>query len=449
MYTCGPTVYRHAHIGNLRTYITADVLRRVLQFDGLEIRQALNITDVGHMTDDSGESGEDKMLLAVADEGLSPKDIADKYTQFFMEHSAALNILPASRYPKASDHIEEMLAIIVKLIEIGHAYEVDGTVYFDVDSFPAYGRLSQNTREHLRQGARTVEVDPAKRNSYDFTLWRASSAARLMKWTSPWGEGYPGWHIECSAMSLKHLGERFDIHTGGSDNIFPHHEDEIAQSEGFLGHEVVGYWLHGHHLLSDGHRMAKSAKNYYILDDILEHGLEPLAFRYLVMQARYRSQMNFTWPALESAQRGLQRMRRKAQEWGPASSVESEAALSIDEEFRRAMFTDLDTPAALKVLSKLESLGLPPGESAGLIASWDLILGLDLLRYTQGVPLPMGAGDLLGQRQSARAAKDFAEADRLRAALSAMGVGVADTPDGQIWTVSRSRDVTRYRGERP
>jgi cysteinyl-tRNA synthetase len=334
-----------------------------------------------------------------------------------------------------------MIDMIATLIAKGHAYEVDGMVYFDVDSFPDYGKLSKNTRDALKAGHRSETiVDPRRKNHYDFTLWRAAGDRRLMKWDSPWGPGFPGWHIECSAMSLKHLGERFDIHTGGSDNIFPHHEDEIAQSEGALGHRVVERWLHGHHLLAEGRKMSKSAKNYYTVGDLRERGFDPLAFRYLVLQSRYRGQMNFTWEALESAQRGLDKLRRHMDDWAAAgrSPDVSEAGKALDARFGEAVGDDLDTPKALVVVSELVSSHLPPAEKFHLLDRWDGVLGLDLTRdvETGEAELPEGAAALIEQREQARRAKDWATADRLRQELAALGVSVTDTPSGPAWTIS-------------
>lgn len=435
IYTCGPTVYRYVHIGNMRTWVAADLLRRALEYEGLEVEQVTNITDVGHLTEDRDVGGEDKMMLAVEDEGLSAQQIAEKYTGAFLRHTEALNVQPSALYPKATEHIPEMIQIIEQLIERGHAYDKDGFVYFDVDTFPDYGKLSHNTREQLLAGHRMDEVDPRKRNHYDFTLWRAAGPGRVMKWPSPWGEGFPGWHVECSAMSMKHLGERFDIHTGGSDNIFPHHECEIAQSEGVVGHDVVQYWLHGHHLLADSRRMAKSAQNFYTVDDLVERGFDPLAFRYLVLQARYRAQMNFTWEALEAAQRGLDTLRKQMAEWAsPEEPDRSEEATELDGRFGEAIADDLDTPAGLRVVSDLVGAGIKPAEKFALLRKWDRILGLDLDReVTQISDLPPGAAGKIEAREKARAAKDFSTADRLRTELLDMGIELIDTPEGTRW----------------
>jgi cysteinyl-tRNA synthetase len=443
MYSCGPTVYRYAHIGNLRTFITADLLRRALEFEGYDVRQVVNITDVGHMTDEIGDEGEDRMLVGSADEGLTPEEIADKYTRAYIEDTAAVNIQEPAVRPKATEHIAEMIDMTQRLIDKGHAYEVDGMVYFDVDSFPGYGRLSRNTRDSLKAGHRSETVtDPRRKNHYDFTLWRAAGSKRLMKWESPWGPGFPGWHIECSAMSLKHLGDRFDIHTGGSDNIFPHHEDEIAQSEAALGHTVVGRWLHAHHLLAEGRKMSKSAQNYFTVADLRDRGFDPLAFRYLVLQSRYRGQMNFTWDALDSAARGLEKLRKQMAEWAPdADTVDpglSEGAKALDVRFGDAVGDDLDTPRALVVVSDLVAADLAPAEKFRLLKRWDAVLGLDLDREVAArSDLPEGAEALIEEREQARRAKDWATADRLRNELAAMGITLIDTASGPHWTLDR------------
>ena len=315
MYTCGPTVYRDAHIGNLRSYLMADWIRRILTAQGLDVVHIKNITDVGHMRQEVLERGEDKIIAAAIEEGKTPAEIADFYTLRFRADEEKLSIQPAHEFPKATDHIEEMLEIVQRLVETGYAYEVDGNVYFEVSSFPDYGQLSGNIHEAELLEAVRVDADPLKRDPRDFTLWKAAEPGRTVKWPSPWGEGFPGWHIECSAMSIKYLGEKFDIHTGGVDNIFPHHEGEIAQSEGFTGKPVVNSWVHGQHLLADGVKMAKSAGNSFIMSDIEAQGLDPMAFRYLCMTARYNTRLNFTFTSLRAAQRGLQRLKNRVWQW--------------------------------------------------------------------------------------------------------------------------------------
>src|ERR687897_432208 len=316
IYSCGPTVYRYIHIGNMRSFMLGDLIRRALRFEGRNVQWIMNITDVGHMTDEVSDTGRDKMELAESDEGLSAAEIAEKYTQAFLEDADLVGIERADLYPRATDHIPEMLSIIETLIEKGHAYEVDGTVYYDVTTFPGYGKLSGNTLDQLRAGHRQeVAADPSKRHTEDFALWKKAGPNRALKWPSPWGDGFPGWHIECSAMSMRHLGERFDIHTGGNDNKFPHHEDEIAQSEGAVGHPVVAIWVHGGFLQMSGQKMAKSAKNIYRVSDLAEQDVDPLAYRLLCFGTRYRSEMDFSWEALEAADRTLTRLRQRMADW--------------------------------------------------------------------------------------------------------------------------------------
>src|ERR671925_1944090 len=316
MYTCGPTVYRYVHLGNLRTFMLADLIRRALEFEGFTVTQVQNITDVGHMTDESSPEAVDKMLLAAEDEGLQPLEIAEKYTQEALEDLAAVGIRLPDLMPKATDHIPEMIELIGRLIERGHAYVADsGSVYYDVTTFPDYGALSGNTLDKLRAGHRDLETDPAKRHPADFALWKAAGPGRLMKWPSPWGDGFPGWHVECSAMSMKYLGERFDVHTGGIDLKFPHHEDEIAQSEGATGHQVVNTWVHGGFLRLGGSKMAKSAGNIIRITDLADMGLDPLSYRSLTFQTRYRNQMDFSDEAMRAADGRVKELRTKMAEW--------------------------------------------------------------------------------------------------------------------------------------
>jgi cysteinyl-tRNA synthetase len=432
MYTCGPTVYRYAHIGNLRTFLLADLVRRGLEFEGYRVTQVLNITDVGHMTDDTSDAGRDRMDIAVADEGLTPLEIAQKYTQAFLDDTAKAGLKRADVYPKATEHIPEMLELTERLVANGHAYEVDGTVYYDVGSFPGYGKLSGNTLEQLRAGHRQeVEVDPSKRFHADFALWKKAGASRLMKWESPWGEGFPGWHIECSAMSMKYLGDRFDIHTGGVDLIFPHHEDEIAQSEGAAGHEVISVWVHGGHLRLTGQKMAKSTGNIVRIGDLEAMGFDPLSFRYLTFQTRYRSEMDFSEEAMRAADQHVKRLRQRVAGWGTPAPTLSEGALALDTRFREAVADDLNMPQALVVLNETVSADLPPAERAALLSSWDTVLGLDLDRDLREAWEPTSEmRALVVERDAARAAKDFAKADDLRERLQAMGLEVMDTSEG-------------------
>jgi cysteinyl-tRNA synthetase len=434
MYTCGPTVYRYAHIGNLRTFLLADLVRRALEAGGTQVRQVQNITDVGHMTNEEFDRGEDRMLVSARLEDKSPAEIADHYTEAFLADAAALNLSSAAAYPRASDYIPQMQELVAKLLERGHAYEVEGTVYFAVESFPGYGRLSRNTLERLRAGHRQEEPDPRKRHHADFALWKAAGPGRLVKWPSPWGDGYPGWHIECSAMSLATLGEHIDVHTGGEDNVFPHHEDEIAQSEAVVGHQVVATWVHGAHLLTEGRRMAKSAGNFYALADLAARGHSPLAARLLFLQARYGSQFNFTWDALAGAETTLDRLRSRMAEWSrDPRAGEAPGCAGYEERFWAAVDDDLDTPRALAILHELDrDESLPPAARLHGVAAFDRFLGLDLDAEV-GQALPVGAGELIAAREQARADRDFAAADRLRDRLAAMGVEVTDTRSGTTW----------------
>jgi cysteinyl-tRNA synthetase len=432
-YACGPTVYRYVHIGNLRTFLLTDVLRRALEFEGHRVRLVVNITDVGHMTDEVSDAGRDKMDLSVEDEGLSPAEIAEKYTKAYLEDTAAIGIKPAELYPKATDHIPEMIALTQTLIEKGHAYVVGGTVYFDVQSFPGYGKLSGNTLDNLRAGHRSIETDPNKRHPADFALWKEAGPNRLMKWESPWGLGFPGWHIECSAMSMKYLGDRFDLHTGGNDLKFPHHEDEIAQSEGAVAHQVVSIWVHGGHMRFGGHKMSKSEGNVVRIGDVArEHGIDPLAFRYLCFQTRYRSEMDFSIEALRSADVSLKRLRRRMAEWaGEPRDGLSAPAKELDARFRDAVSSDLDLPEALTVLSEAASAEIPGGDKYVLLTEWDQVLGLDLEREARvGGELPSEVLELVARRDAARAARDFVEADALRDRLIGLGYDVMDTAEG-------------------
>ncbi|HSD49487.1 MAG TPA: cysteine--tRNA ligase [Actinomycetota bacterium] len=432
MYTCGPTVYRYAHIGNLRTFLLADLVRRGLEFEGYRVTQVLNITDVGHMTDDTSDAGLDRMDIAVADEGLTPLEIAEKYTQAFLDDTAKVGIQPAHVYPKATEHIAEMLELTDRLLATGHAYEIGGTIYYDLQSFPGYGKLSGNTLEQLRAGHRQeVEVDPDKRFHADFALWKKAGPNRLMKWDSPWGDGFPGWHVECSAMSMKYLGERFDIHTGGVDLVFPHHEDEIAQSEGAVGHPVVSIWVHGGHLRLTGQKMAKSTGNIVRIGDLEAMGFDPLSFRYLTFQTRYRSEMDFSEEAMRAADQHVKRLRRRMAEWGGPAQPPSAAGSALDARFREAVADDLNLPQALVVMNETVSSDLSGPERYALLAAWDAVLGLDLERDAVGGWAPTDEmRALVAERDAARAARDFATADRIRDRLAAMGLEVMDTAEG-------------------
>ena len=434
VYSCGPTVYRYVHVGNLRTYIFADLLCRTLEYQGLRVEQAVNITDVGHLTDDQFDRGEDKMLVGARMENKSAEEIAEYYTAAFLEDIARVNVRPAAHYPRATHYIPRMQELIRRLIELGHAYEVEGTVYYDIASFPEYGKLSNNSTEQLLAGARG-EPDPRKRHPGDFTLWKHAGESRLQVWNSPWGPGFPGWHIECSAMSTALFGDRFDIHTGGVDNVFPHHEAEIAQSEAAFGHQVVGYWMHGDMLMLSGNRMAKSAGNFFRVTELEEQGHDPLAYRYLALQAKYRTKLNFSLEQMAGADRVVRQLRERVGEWqGGPDGPRGDYA----ERFRNAIADDLDFPTAMALVSELLHSEIAVGARAALLLDWDRVLGLDLGRApsADAGELPEGAARLLEQRELARAAKDYASSDRLREQLAEMGVMVTDSRDGQKWKVA-------------
>jgi cysteinyl-tRNA synthetase len=431
MYSCGPTVYRPVHIGNLRSFLLADLVRRALAWDGLATYQVMNITDVGHMTDELYDRGEDKMLLAAADEGLSPAQIAAKYEAAFHRDAARFGIRPADAYPKASDHIPQMITLIEELVRRGHAYVEHGTVYYDVTTFADYGRLSRNTLDNLRAGHRLEAVDHHKRHPADFILWKAAGARRVVRFDSPWGEGYPGWHIECSAMSLAYLGERFDLHTGGVDLTFPHHDDEIAQSEGAVGHRVVTHWVHGDHLLFSGQKMAKSAGNVWTLDRVEEAGHHPLDVRYLCLTSRYRRQLRFAPDALDAAGKARARLRQHLAGWGQPAAELGPEGKEWGARFRAAVLDDLDFPRALTVVWALVAdPGTTAAEKAALLSDWDEVLGLDLAADQE---LPAGAAALIEARARARSERRFEESDRLRDELAALGIEVTDTREGTTW----------------
>ncbi|MFI6904192.1 cysteine--tRNA ligase [Nonomuraea sp. NPDC050394] len=433
MYSCGPTVYRFAHVGNLRTYLLSDLIRRVLAARRVRVRACQNITDVGHLVDDA-EIGEDKVLTQARAEGRSTLDVARFYEDAYHRDRAALNIRPADISPRATENIDLMIELIVKLMEKGHAYAVpDGSVFFAAETFPTYGEISGNRLDALKPGHRVEGVDPRKRFHADWALWK--HADRELTWETPWGGvGFPGWHIECSAMSLRYLGDHIDIHTGGIDLRFPHHEDERAQSDSAAGREVVRRWVHGEHLLFDGRKMAKSTGNVVLLQDVADQGLDPLALRLAFMEHRYRQQLNLSWDTLRAADRTLRRWRARVAEWAEYPSAPIAAAYS--ERAQEAFEDDLDTPTALRVLRELErDDGVAPGARFETFLHLDNVLALDLSSEIGRAPvLPPGAAELLGRRARAREARDWDAADRLRDELAEKGVKVADTPDGQTWS---------------
>ncbi len=483
MYSCGPTVYSYAHVGNLRTYLLADLIRRALLYHGLDVFHVQNVTDVGHLRDERFDRGEDKMLVAAGLESKTPAEIAAAYEAAFHADAALVNILPAHVFPRATDHIAEMIALAERLQDSGHAYlSPAGNLYFEVATFPGYGQLSGNSLDELRAGFRG-EVEPDKRDPADFALWKRAGEGRLLRWpTRRWGEGFPGWHLECSAMATRYLGVEFDIHTGGVDNVFPHHEDEIAQSASLSGRVPARLWVHGEHLLQAGRKMAKSAGNLERITDLAADGIDPLAFRYLALQNRYRHKLAYSRASVAAAAAGLASLRDRVAALGPAPTTgpwvppaalnapaagprptgiapgvaghggtgtepwplgdrahEPAAPLSdqgrqLHRRFVDALDDDLDLPTALAVVRSIARAGLPADERRWLVLDADLVLGLDLGRSRTAVAdagrLDPRAEALIAERTARRAAGDYARADALRDELRGLGLEVTDDADG-------------------
>ena len=433
MYTCGPTVYRDAHIGNLRTYLMADWIRRVLEATGLEVQHVKNITDVGHMRQELMESGGDKMILAALEEGRTVQDIAQYYADRFHEDEARVNILPAHIFPWATQHVPEMVAIVEKLMANGLAYEAGGNIYFHVGGFGDYGKLSRNTGANLLEGVR-MEADPLKRDARDFTLWKAAEPGRELKWDSPWGEGFPGWHIECSAMAAKYFGEEFDIHTGGVDNIFPHHEDEIAQSEAAFGRRHVTYWVHAQHLLADGAKMAKSSGNVFLIEELINRGFDPLAFRYLCLTVRYRHRMNFTFNSLKAAERALTNLRHRVWAWNslpPLDQLPPETG-EWRVKFWDLVENDLDLPGSLALTWAMVRSELPDQAKLALLLEFDRIFGLDLEKSPVADPIPEPVNASVERRTALREHSDYPGADAIRDEVVSQGFLMNDTAEGVV-----------------
>lgn len=448
MYTCGPTVYSYQHIGNLRAFIFSDTLRRMLEYNGYRVRQVRNITDVGHLTNDTLGTGVDKIEAAARKQNMTPRQIADHITEVFHRDTELVNMQEPAVEPRATDYVPQMIDLTRALIERGHGYESDGDVYFDVSTFPRYGKLSGNTVEGLVAGAR-VEVGAGKRSPADFALWKAAAPDRLMRWESPWGEGVPGWHLECSAMALDLLGDTIDIHTGGEDHVFPHHEDEIAQSEGATGRPFAHYWVHNAFLqLAGEEKMSKSVGNVYTIADLAERGVHPLSFRYFTFQAHYRTPLNFSWDALEAAQTALYRVWEQLAE---AVQTEEESPLGEEAEGYRDAFhdginRDLDIPAGVAALHTMLGSKLPAGQKLALASDFDRVLALDLLETARRLSeLSSEERELVEQRAMARGNKDWTESDRLRAELSGRGVDVKDTGAGPRWV---RRDILPRYGDK-
>ena len=440
VYDCGPTVYAEQHIGNLYRYVVADVIRRTFEYFGYEVRQVMNITDAGHITE-ADDDGVARMEDAARSEQLSPLAIAEKYTRLFLDDRHKLNILDPHVMPRATDHIPEMIALIERLIATGHAYVASDGVYFDTSTFPGYGtRLNREPPEQREAGAR-VEVNPNKRHPVDFALWRAAKPGDLQQWDSPWMRGNPGWHIECSAMSMKYLGETFDLHSGGEDHLFPHHECEIAQSEAATGKPFVRYWNHVYFLKVEGRGMHKSIGNVFFVRDIEARGHDPLAFRMLVLGVSYRKGLDFTWASLADGHRRLDSWRTQLREAVQAGGtpVAPRADDPIRAAFAEAIADDFNTPralaqaeAAMKLVNSTDDASRDRG--LGLLFDMDRVLGLGLAaRSTVRDELTTEDQRLLDLRAAARAAGDYTRSDELRVALEGRGIKVKDTKDGARW----------------
>ncbi|MEY3346021.1 MAG: hypothetical protein RLZZ581_815 [Actinomycetota bacterium] len=426
MYCCGPTVYRNAHVGNLRTFLLSDLIARVVQLNGSHPYLIQNITDVGHMSEDF--VNDDKMLTQAKLEKIDPFEIARKYEAKFHQDLADLNIVPAAGYPRASESIDLMLTLIGKLIHADFAYVgSDSSVYFSAQKFASYGAISGNKLDSLKPGHRyEYSEDGAKRFHADWALWKAAGDRTEMVWESPWGKGFPGWHIECSAMSLELLDGHVDIHVGGIDLRFPHHENERAQSNALINTEAVDLWVHGEHLLFEGKKMSKSSGNVVLLKDVIERGIDPLAIRLCFLENKYRSQMDLTWSSIEAAHETLKRWRMKMSQWG------SEKSIQIDPEIESAFNTDLDTPGVIMRLREIEKSN--SDDKASIFRYADQVLGLDLDRPLEAKVLTPQMKTLLDERALARTEKRWADSDRLRVELENLGLDIKDTPEGQSWS---------------
>ncbi|WP_419343838.1 cysteine--tRNA ligase [Achromobacter sp. PD1] len=431
MYCCGPTVYDHAHIGNLRTYVFEDILRRVLIRNGYEVRHVVNITDVGHLTSDADE-GEDKMEKGSRRTGESAYAIAQRYTEAFVADWHALNLLEPTVWCRATDHIAEQIAFIGELDRSGYVYRTDDGLYFDTSKQDDYGFLARLDRAGLQAGKRVALG--AKRNITDFALWKFSpeGVARQMEWDSPWGHGFPGWHIECSAMSAKHLGIWFDIHCGGEDHIAVHHSNEIAQTQAAYGTRLANFWIHGHFLtLNADSKMSKSSGDFVRLQTLRSRNIDPLAYRYLCMTAHYRSKLHFSWASLGAAQTALNRLRQLYSGWSDGGGIDPDFAARFNAELN----DDLNLPRALAVLWELVKSELPPATLKATVDSFDLVLGLGLRDWRPvASDIPESIRALLSERAQAREAKNWAKADEIRKVLNTQGWRVEDGNDGQRLT---------------
>lgn len=418
IYACGPTVYDYIHIGNLRSFVFYDFLRRALEVDGYKVKFVENITDI-----------EDKIIKKSQEKGITPSELTNEYTKYFFEDLNKLNIMLADVHPKATEHIGQMIKYIKELIKKDLAYvEKDGSVYFDISEFDGYGKLSRIEKRELKTGVRSLSDEYTKEDVQDFALWKSVEASEF-GWDSPWGKGRPGWHIECSVMSQEYLGETLDIHLGGIDLLFPHHENEIAQAEGKTGQPFAKYFIHGEHLLADGQKMSKSLKNFYTLRDIEQKGYDSLSLRYLFLTAHYRSVLNFTWESLEAAQNALYNLREQIREWDEPII----GCAEFEKRFFEALNNDLNTPQALAVLWEMVKSDYPTSAKASSILKMDQVLGLKLDKYLgKKVEIPEKVQKLVEQREQVRQAGNYRESDKLRDELEDLGFEVEDTSAGPV-----------------
>ena len=436
LYTCGPTVYHFAHIGNLRTYIFEDVLEKTLNYLGYNVNRVMNITDVGHLQSDA-DTGEDKMLLGAKREGKTVYEIADFYTKAFFDDAEKLNIKRPNTVSKASDNIEEYIKIIEVLLEKNIAYISGSNVYFDISKAKDYYKLSGKNEEELIVGARDdVNEDEEKRNPFDFVLWFTKSKFedQAMKWDSPWGVGYPGWHIECSGISMKYFGDSVDIHCGGVDNIFPHHTNEIAQSEAYLGHKWCNYWVHGEHLNDKTGKMSKSKGEFLTLSLLQEKGYNPLSYRFMCLQSHYRNQLVFSYESLDTAESAYLKLKSKVKSiTKDESQLDQDKISGYDSVFKSELSNDLNTSNALTCLfNVIKDESLNNNTKLYLIDSFDKVLSLDLLSNDKELSdeLKSKTEELIKSRNEAKANKEYAKADSIRDELLNMGVAIKDTREG-------------------
>ncbi len=442
MYTCGPTVYHYAHIGNLRTYIFEDVLEKSLEYLGYQVKRVMNITDVGHMTSD-GDAGEDKMLKGAEREHKTVYEIADFYTKAFMNDIDKLGIKRPKIIEKASDHIDTYIKMIEILLEKGYAYQAEGNVYFDVTKFPNYYELSGKNPEDLLVGVREdVEEDKAKRNAADFGLWFTISKFenQVMQWDSPWGRGYPGWHIECSGISYRYLGEYLDIHCGGVDNIFPHHTNEIAQSESFLGHKWCNYWCHAEHLNDSTGKMSKSKGEFLTLSLLESKGYNPLVYRLFCLNSHYRSQMVFSYEALDITKNAYQKLLNKvcSIKENLEGNIEEEVITKYQEKFKIALENDLNTANAVTTLYDVLKENCTNATKLALIESFDKVLSLNLLKEEEvDTELDTYINEMIDKRNEAKKNKNYALADSIRNELLEKGIELKDTREGTIYQIKK------------